>query len=63
MKRHQSCRGLTLLELAIAIAIVVILATMALPQLAVQIDSAAVSVIGFSTKTSLPASRQSLAMR
>ena len=38
MKRHQSCRGLTLLELAIAIAIVVILATMALPQLAVQID-------------------------
>ena len=38
MRCARPVRGLTLLELAIAIAILVILATMALPQLAVQID-------------------------
>ena len=38
MKHARLARGLTLLELAIAIAILVILATVALPQLAVQLD-------------------------
>ena len=38
MRCARPVRGLTLLELAIAIAILVILATVALPQLAVQID-------------------------
>ena len=38
MNSARGCRGLTLLELAIAVALLVILATVALPQLTVQID-------------------------